>query len=68
MVGGQKTIFHWVPDHYQNMVVLDQFLFLLCGVDQCWLAIGFFKDSFRYHTGYQYQYFKKSLGVKSVIK
>jgi hypothetical protein len=42
MAGGQKTIFHWVPDHYQNMVVLDQFLFLLCGADQCWSAIGFF--------------------------
>jgi len=57
MVGGQKTIFHWVPDHYQNMVVLDQFLFLLCGAR---ISVGrllvFFKDSFRDHTGYQYQY------------
>ncbi len=58
MVGGQKTIFHLVPNTYQNMVVLDQFLFLLCG-----RLLVFLKDSFGDHTGYQYQY-KKSLGVK----
>jgi hypothetical protein len=40
------------------LVVLDQFLFLLCG----WLLV-FLKDSFGDHRGYQYQYLK-SLGVK----
>ncbi len=58
MVGGQKTIFHLVPNTYQNMVVLDQFLLLLCGQ-----LLVFLKDSFGDHTGYQYQYLR-SLGVK----
>jgi hypothetical protein len=58
MVGRQKTIFHLVPNTYQNLVVLDQFLFLLCGGQ-----LVFLKDSFGDHRGYQYQYLK-SLGVK----
>jgi hypothetical protein len=58
MVGGQKTIFHLVPNTYQNMVVLDQFLLLLCGP-----LLVFLKDSIGDHTGYQYQYLK-ILGVK----
>jgi hypothetical protein len=56
MVGGQKTIFHWVPDHYQNMVVFRSVSVFTMWRGSVLVGYWFFKDSFWDHAGYQYQY------------